>query len=110
MRDTLPMHEHFENHNAGADAFAMKFPGPITLVAARLKWWAMIILCGGMAAVGIFLAIFVWVHPTRVKGDAQDVQIAVEALAFCAIFFGLCTVASVIALRRGSLRLDEYGF
>ena len=104
------MHEHFENHKAGADDFATKFPGPITLVASRLKWWAVIIICGGMTAFSIFIAIFIWVHPTRIKGDAQDVRIAVEALVFFAIFLGLCTVASVIALRRGSLRLDEYGF
>jgi hypothetical protein len=84
-----------------------KFPGPITLLASRLKWWIMIVSSGGMTALGIFLATFVCFYPARVIGD---VRAGVGILILSAIFFGLCTVVSVIALRRSSLRLDEGGF
>jgi hypothetical protein len=84
-----------------------KFPGPITLLASRLKWWIMIVSSGGMTALGIFLATFVCFYPARVIGD---VRAGMGILILSAIFFGLCTVVSVIALRRSSLRLDEDGF
>ncbi len=87
-----------------------KFPGPIILTASRLKWWVMIVLSGGMTALGIYLAIFIYIHPSRVKGDVHDAHLAVGILILCTIFFGLATVASVIQLRSGSLRLDEDGF
>jgi hypothetical protein len=67
----------------------------------------MTVLSGGMTALGISLVGFVSLHPSRVIGD---VRVGVGILILCAIFFGLCTLVSVIALRRSSLRLDEDGF
>jgi hypothetical protein len=89
------------------EGIVTRFPGPITLLASRLKWWVMIVSSGGMTALGIFLAGSVYLHPSRVIGD---VRVGVGMLILCAAFFGLCTLVSVIALRRSSLRLDDDGF
>jgi hypothetical protein len=84
-----------------------KFPGPITLLASRLKWWLMIVLSSAMTAAGIFLLSFFYLHPTRVN---DDIRLGVGVSVLCTLFFGLCTVFAAIALRRSALRLDENGF
>jgi hypothetical protein len=84
-----------------------KFPGPTALLASRLRCWVKIILGGGVTAFFTFVAIFTYRHPSGVKGDFHTV---LGILILCAIFFGLCTVVSVITLRISSLRLDKDGF
>jgi hypothetical protein len=96
-----------EIEDSEIEEIVTRFPGPVTLLPSRKKWWAFIIASSGMTAACIFLLVFIYHHPSRVVGDVRE---AVGLSIVCATFFGLCTGTFVIALCRGALRLDKDGF
>jgi hypothetical protein len=72
-----------------------KFPGPITLVPSRRKWWNLTSSAGFFTILGLSFSF---------RGDT----VAILATTL----FGICTVMGVITLLPGAsfLRLDENGF
>jgi hypothetical protein len=84
-----------------------KFPGPITLLPSRLKYWFMIVLGVGMTAASV-LASFLCL--SRLRAGIEGAGVAAVLVILGTAFFGIATVVFVILLRRGSLRLDEDGF
>jgi hypothetical protein len=78
-----------------ADDILARFPGPVMLTPSRRKWILILLISAGFTAIGIWMV---------ARGDTTG--------WFPLAFFGLCTVAGVIALLPGAggLRLDRDGF
>jgi hypothetical protein len=87
-----------------------QFPGPITLVPSRMKWWTLAGASASVASVSTFAIIYSLFH---LHGDTRaDAEITLRWATFCAILFGCGFVVSALNLRTGAsfLRLDARGF
>jgi hypothetical protein len=93
-----------------ADDVVAQFPGPVTLVRSRAKWWTMVILGVGMTTASIWVASAPFISSVRVKEGSPYILTVIGL--FGAAFFGLATAVGVkCLLPNGSfLRLDENGF
>jgi hypothetical protein len=86
-----------------------RFPGPITLVPSRVKWWIVTILGAGMTSGSIFAGLYA-LSQFRVGVEGAGIGLGIGILGTA--FFGLGVVVGMINLlpAGSSLRLDENGF
>jgi len=86
-----------------------KFPGPVTLVASRAKWWFMTLLALLLTAGGLFMT----VAGLRLHDPNIRILIGIGAGIVGTIFFGAGTVMGVTIILNPAasfLRLDKSGF
>ena len=90
---------------AATDLIA-RFPGPVTLVPSRVKWWLMLLGSGLMVTASI------WVIYVGLASSKPDASIALTLGIIGTVFFGAGGVMSVLALQPGacSLSLNDAGF
>jgi hypothetical protein len=87
-----------------------QFPGPITLVPSRKKWWTLAGASASVASVSIFAIFYSRFH---LHGDTRvDAEFTLEWASFCTVVFGCGFIVSVLNLRTSAsfLRLDARGF
>lgn len=93
-----------------AEDIVARFPGPITLVPSRKKWWTLAGAGASVASVSTFAIIYSLFH---LHGDTRaDAEVTLRWSTFCSFVFVCIFIVNVLNLRTGAsfLRLDARGF